>query len=107
MQIVIQTDKININKHLEMMEAFKKEEVYLAEMVEDYIHFIKMITKQKESISRRFYVIIDKEASEEKLFSYFDMVGNTITKCSESEIKEILRRFFRRASGVRKETKWV
>ena len=109
MEIVIQTDRINIKPHFQMLLAFSKTEPYFEEMIEEYIRFVQELTKAKESISRKFYLVIDgkQKSKEEKLIACFNDVGNTVIACDEDEVKQVLQRSFQKASVMRKEARWV
>ena len=109
MEIVIQTDRINLESHFQALLSFSKKEPYFEEMIQEYILFIQNLTKMKESISRKFYLVIDgkQKNKEEKVISCFDEVGNTITPCDEEEVKQVLQRSFQKSSVMRKEARWV
>ena len=109
MELVIQTDRIDLTSHFDALYAFSQKEPHFKEMIDDYISFVKTITKTKESISRKFYLIIDgkQKNKEEKMIACFDSVGNSVLPCKEDEVKEVLLRSFKKASSIRKEAKWV
>ncbi len=107
MQILIQTDKVQMEKPIKRLHEFQEKEPFLKEMVEDYISFIMQIVRKKESVSRKFYLVLKKPEKLEKLFSFFELMGNDMIPCQEEEMISILKRFFKRNSGIRKETKWV
>ena len=109
MEIVIQTDRLNIEKHFDYILQFSKEEPELSEMAENYLEFIRFIVKQRESVTRKFYLIIDGKVKhiEDTIKTHFAEMGNIITPCTENEVQLILKRCFKRDSFIRKETKWV
>lgn len=109
MQIIIQTDNIDMENHFQKIDTFKKENFELSEMAEDYKSLIKSITKERESISRKFYIVAQNKTKniKDKITSSLLNCGNTVSECSRLEIIKVLKRYFRKNSGARKEAKWV
>lgn len=109
MQIIVQTDSVNIENHFMKLKDFKEKEPELADMVKDYENLIKKITKERESISRKFYIVAENKNSNinEKISAGLSNCGNTVEECSKTEILQIMKRYFKKSSGARKETKWV
>lgn len=109
MQIIIQTENIDIEKHLNDIENFKKEEKNLSAMAQDYIDLIKDISKKRESISRKFYIVISDKISGgiDKIIACLSSCGNIAEECSEAETLEVLKRYFKNTFLKRRETKWV
>ncbi len=105
-QIIIQTDCIDLSKHLNIIENFKNSEPGLSYMVTDYIEHIKNISNKKECVSRKFYIaVLDKNS--EKFKNAFSNLDNVINECSNQEIVKILQRYFKKYVVIRKELKWV
>lgn len=78
-------------------------------MAEDYKKLIKKITSERESISRKFYLVTPNsdKISKEKIILGLSNCGNAVEECSKEESIKILKRYFKKNSGARKETKWV
>ena len=106
MQIIIQTDCVDIERYIENVEKIKDKEPYLSEMIDDYKKLIKDISAHKESISRKFYIVI-KESDEDKIKTEILDCGNVITNCSKEECFCMLQRYFKKNKTIRKEAKWV
>lgn len=109
MQIIIQTDNVDIEKHFLKIDAFQKDNLELSEMAEDYKNLIKSITNKRDSISRKFYIVArDKNKNvKDKIISGLLNCGNSVAECSKLETINIIKRYFRKNSGARKEAKWV
>lgn len=105
-QIIVQTDNIDLEKHIDEIERFKNSKPNLSDMVEDYINLVKDISNTRESISRRFY-IVTKNTNNEKIKEGISSCGNIISECSNGEIRKMLQRYFKKYIKVRKELKWV
>lgn len=105
MQIIVQTDSIDLEEHIKKMEAFKKEKEELTEMVNDYIKMVLNISQKRESISRKFYIVT--KLKNEKVIKNLEQCGNRISECDDIEIVEILKRYFKKEAKMRKEAKWV
>lgn len=109
MQIIVQTDNVDLEAHFSKIDNFKNPNIELSEMTEDYKNLIKKIAKERESISRKFYLVVPSEVRnvEDKITNGFLNCGNSVEKCSREEIIKMLKRYFKKNSGARKETKWV
>lgn len=109
MQIIIQTDSINLDNHFNVIDNFKSMEPSLANMAEDYKKLIKSITKERESISRKFYIVTTNKNTniKEKLSANLINCGNMLEECSTAETMQVIKRYLKKNSGIRKELKWV
>lgn len=109
MQIIIQTDNIDIQSHFSKIDEFKRKNQELSEMAEDYKNLIKKITKERESISRKFYIVAPNKNKnvKDKVINSLLSSGNAVKECSRDEIINVLKRYFKKNYGARKETKWV
>lgn len=96
MQIIIQTDNVDIEKHFLKIDNFKKENEELFEMAEDYKKLIRRITKEKDTISRKFYIVIPNNTknNKDKIISGLLNCGNTVEECSKTETYKIFKRYF-------------
>ena len=100
MQIIIQTDNIDLEKHFLKIEKFKKENSELSDMAEDYKKLIKNIAKERESISRKFYIAVQNTSKnlKDKIINGLSNLGNNACECSKKEIITILKRYFKKNS---------
>lgn len=105
LQIIIQTDRVDLEDHIKSIENFKKEKLELSEMADDYIKMVMKISQKRESISRKFYLITN--GKNEKALKQIEQCGNILIECNQDEIVSILNRYFSKYSILRKETKWV
>ena len=78
-------------------------------MAEDYKNLIKRITKERESISRKFYIVTPNSNKniKDKIINGLSNCGNSIEECSKIETIKVLKRYFKKNSIARRETKWV
>ncbi len=108
MQIIIQTDRKNLEKHFSKLLQIKTEKPFLANMIEDYIAFLGKMVKQRESVERKFFVILPAKAySENQLIDSFEEMGNDIKRVDEEELEKMLARCFKKCTSMRKDAKWV
>lgn len=105
MQIIIQTDSVDLEEHIKSIEDFKMEKPELSDMVDDYIKLVKNTVKKRESISRKFYIVT--KSKNEKVLKELQECGNSVSECDDKEIINVLKRYFNKATRDRKETKWV
>ena len=110
MQIIIQTDRVDIGRHFSRIDKFQKEEPDLAIMADDYKKLIESITKERKSISRKFYIITSNKNSNvgEKLSTSLINCGNVLEECSDVETMQVVKRYLKKNFGIRKEQlRWV
>ncbi len=118
-QILIQSKKENLNKHISKLEEEKEKNKKISNIFEDYIEYIKKINIENKSSSKNFYIIFDfynqelnsklnsnqenyeriiKNNLKEKYFKIKECLsrcGNLCFEiCEEQEIKDILFSFF-------------
>lgn len=105
LQIIIQTDKIDLKEHIQNIEDFKKEKEELSEIVDDYIKMLLDVSQKRDSVSRKFYIVV--KLKNEKIVKDLEQCGNHIFECDDTEIVEVLKRYFYKETKIRKETKWV
>ena len=109
-QILIQSNKIDLSNHISKIQEKVKEEgnFNLSKISEKYIEFIKKLNQEKNSSSKNFYIIIKNEKNqkeeelnilelEENYFKIKDTLlrcGNNVIQIEEKEkVKEILFSF--------------
>lgn len=105
-QIIIQTDNIDLEKYINSILEIKKNQPDLSDMVDDYVELLKNISKKRESISRKFYIVTNSNDNE-KIKNGLISCGNSVSECSTEEIIEVFKRYFKKNVKTRKEMKWV
>lgn len=112
-QILIQSNKENLDKHISNINIQKnKEKENIKKISENYIRYIKQLNQNKKSSNKNFYIIIKNsiekekiEKEEETIFEelnekYFKIkeclarCGNIVLECNKEETKNILFSFF-------------
>lgn len=102
-QIYIQTQKANIEKHIEKIKKCIEYEPKLQDMVEDYIRLVDEMSASKSSISRKFYIIFeekDDDFRENILIDSLKMCGNIVTKCERKEIFNLINCCFKEQQSL-------
>lgn len=108
-QILIQSNKEDLSKHIQKIkEAVKKEnKLKLLTISEKYIEFINKLNNEKKSSSKNFYIIIKGNKGTEELAigelnEKFFKIKECLSRCgntaleisSKDELKKILFTFF-------------
>ncbi|MCI8397561.1 MAG: hypothetical protein HFJ52_08170 [Clostridia bacterium] len=108
-QILIQSNKEDLSKHISKIKESVKQEnrLNLLKISEKYIEFINKLNNEKKSSSKNFYIIIKGAKSTEELSigelneKFFKIkeclsrCGNTVVEISDKEeLKKILFTFF-------------
>lgn len=110
-QILIQSNKENLTKNIQMIKnnLVKENKEYLNEIAENYFEFIEKFNSIKNSSSKNFYIIIsedEKNQNENNIYQnlnekYFKIkeclfrCGNIVQEInSKKEIKELFNVFF-------------
>lgn len=108
-QILIQSNKEDLSKHISKIKESVKQEnrLNLLKISEKYIDFINKLNNEKKSSSKNFYIIIKGAKSTEELSigelneKFFKIkeclsrCGNTVVEISDKEeLKKILFTFF-------------
>lgn len=93
-QIIIQSNKENLDKHIKDIERNieKKEKEYLKEIAQDYIENIKNINNSKKSSTKDFYIIIENDKIENQKYSDEKEIIENDLKEKYFKIKECLSR---------------
>lgn len=97
MQLIIQTTKINVDEHLERIRTCLKYEPEISEMVEDYMQFVERFSKDRKSIARRFFVVIENndENKIQKISQGLKACGNDVKVCTKEECEEVLKECYK------------
>ena len=93
-QILIQSNKENLNNHIFNIERNiqKKENMYLKNISDDYINYIKRINSENKASSKDFYIIISNiQNNKKELYSLNEIIENDL-KEKYFKIKECLSR---------------
>ena len=92
-QILIQSNKENLESHIKEIQknTNKIENKYLINIAQEYIENIKKINITKKSSSKKFYIIIENEKTNEKNTNLNEIIENEL-KEKYFKIKENLSR---------------
>ncbi len=107
-QILIQSNKEDLTKHISKINQIVKKEtnLNLFKISEKYIEFIKRLNNEKKSSSKNFYIVIktinNEEISITELNEKFFKIKECLSRCgnlvaeiqSKEELKRILFTFF-------------
>lgn len=101
MQILIQTQKRELDGYIKNIKRASYIEPQLKEMIEDYIEFLKATLKNKEIVSRSFYVLVDITCENEdevflKISESFKSCDNEAKKCDFNETVKVFRNYLNR-----------
>ena len=93
-QILIQSNKENLNPHISNIEKNinKKQNRYLQEISQDYIKYINEINLSKKSSSKNFYIIISNQINKKNQFNNYEEIIKNDLKEKYFKIKESLFR---------------
>lgn len=100
MQIIVQTQKKNLNEYIKNMKARTKDND-IRENVNDYIDFLKEVICQKQVVSKNFYIVvdttkIDKEDTFVKMKEGLRLCDNDIKKCDYDETIKVMKNYLNR-----------
>lgn len=100
MQIIIQTQKKNLDGYIKNIKSQIKDND-IRENMTDYIEFIKEMINKKQVVSKNFYIIVDttKLNSEDvfiKMKEGFALCDNEIKKCNYDEIIKVIKNYMNR-----------
>lgn len=99
-QIFVQTERTNVEKHIDEIRKSMSCEPEISALAEDYLNLIKNISNVRGSISRKFYIIFKAKLDEEenrvqKVVEGLKPMGNIATQCSNKEIKKIIKECYK------------
>lgn len=100
-QIYVQTQKADIDNHIREVEKCVMYEEDISDMARDYIDFIKELSKNRGSISRKFFIIlkINQENSQNKINKIKSGLmdcGNLVRICEREELNKIIKNCYKR-----------
>lgn len=102
-QIYIQTQKTNIDNHIDEVKKCIQSEPKLQDMAEDYINLISLISNSKSSISRKFYMVFEEEINDSRekiIIDSLKLCGNIVTKCESKEILNLFNCCFKNQQSL-------
>ncbi len=97
-QIYVQTQKVDIQKHIFEINKCVKYEKEISDMASDYINLIEEILDSKSSISRKFYIIYENNEIESRdsiIIEGLKLCGNAVNKCDKKEIFKLFSSCFK------------
>ena len=116
LQILIQSNKEDLSKHISCVQnSAKKENKIIKKISEDYINFINQLNINKKSSTKNFYIILKKEKNKkekniennqniffEELNEQFLKIKDSLSRCGnividindKNKSKEIIFSFF-------------
>ena len=98
-QIYVQTQKVDIQKHINEIKKCEEFEVEISDMAKDYIELIKEIVDSKSSISRKFYIVYEADEDDSKnviLEEGLKLCGNMVHRCDKNEILKLFKSCFKK-----------
>ena len=98
-QIYIQTQKVNIEKHIKEIKKCVEFESEIEDMATDYINFINDIVDSKGNISRKFYIVYESKENNRRdliIQECLKSCGNVVYKCEKNEILKLFNSCFKK-----------
>lgn len=100
MQIIIQTQKKNLEEYIKNMKS-KTKDNDMRENVNDYIDFVKDMVHQKQVVSKNFYIVVDTtninaEDVFVKMKEGLSLCDNQIEKCDYDETIKVIKNYLNR-----------
>lgn len=97
-QILIQSEKEDISKHIEKIERCINYENKIKDITKSYMELLKEIFEVRGNISKKFYIILKLKEEDEfkidKVIEGLSACGNSARVCNKKEITKILRNCF-------------
>lgn len=100
MQIIIQTQKKNLDEYIKNMKS-KTKDNDVRENLNDYIDFLKEVINQKQIVSKNFYIAVETTNinSEDvfiKMKEGLSLCDNEIKKCDYDETIKVIKNYLNR-----------
>lgn len=102
-QIYIQTQKVNVENHIFKIQKCVEYESKIQDMAEDYIRLVKEISNSKSSITRKFYIIFEKNEDnfrENIIINSLKLCGNIVTQCENEDILNLINCCFKNQQSL-------
>lgn len=101
MQILIQTQKKDLDDYIKNVKEAALKDFDLREMINDYIQFLKEISARKEIITKSFYILIETTNSNEddiisKISESLKICDNEVKRCDSVEVVKVIRNYLNR-----------
>lgn len=101
MQILIQTQKRDLEDYIKNVKEAAMKDFELREMINDYIQFLKEISAKKEIISKSFYILIETSNLNEddvisKISESLRICDNEVKRCDSIEVIKVIRNYLNR-----------
>lgn len=98
MQILMQTQKRELNEYIKNLKEISYKEYELKGMLEDYINFLNEISWNKEIFSRSFYILVETTNQDErdiiaKITENLNACDNEVKVCNFSEIVKVFKSY--------------
>jgi hypothetical protein len=96
-QVIISTQKTDVSVHINQVLKSTKDNPEVFEMSKDYINLINQTVKEKNTITKEFYIVIENTSNAPndilKIVEYLSNCGNEVTQCGKQEIKRLIQNF--------------
>ena len=96
-QIIISSKKTDISYHIDEILKSTNEKLQIKEVSEDYIKFLHELVRERGSITKEFYIVMDEEPNIEnevlKIKEYLANCGNEVEKCTDDEINLLIKNY--------------
>ncbi len=101
MQILIQTQKRELDGYIKNIKRASYIEPQLKEMIEDYINFLEVTSRNKEIVSKTFYILVDVTNENEdevflKISESLKSCDNEVQKCDFNETIKVIKNYLNR-----------
>ena len=91
-QIIIQSKKEDLSKHISNLEFQKnKEEKSIKKIIDNYIDYITELNKNKKSSTKNYYIVINNNKNNKEIDNYENIVCDDLTE-KYLKIKDCLSR---------------
>lgn len=100
-QILVQTQKRDLEEYIKNMKAISYKNSELKEMLDDYIQFLKKISSNKEIVCRSFYIVVETTSENEeeiilKITESLKSCDNEVKRCDSFEVMKVVRNYLNR-----------
>lgn len=96
-QIVISSKKTDISIHMDKIIKVSKENPDLSEIIQDYICLVNQTIREKGSVTKEFFIVIEENNNIEndiiKILEYLNSCGNEASVCEKELIIKLISNF--------------